>query len=494
MGLALAGLALVTALCSAWFGVGNATIPALLYLLIVLVAAAYSGLRVALVASVGAVLLLNYFFLPPRGTFVIAEPGNWVALFVLLAVSLIASQLSSSARSRAVEATARRDELARLFDLSRDVLVAAGGEDAHTRLAESIGQRFGLSYVAIGLPAPPGWRIHEAGRPGVSVSPEQLEAVFRDAGGTGDPAANPAHSARRDAVRGASGPDIQIVPLRVGSRPVGLLATAGRLVDAGTLDAVAGLAAIAVERVKLLEERRNAELARESAELKSTLLASLAHDLRTPLTAIRVAAGNLQAAWATDAERQAQSEIVLAEVARLNRLFQNILDMARIQAEALSPERQWVTPDEIVEAAVGQVQPALEGHTLSIEADGSVCVHVDPRLTSTALAHLVENAAQYSPPGTPVTIRATADDGGLHLVVEDEGPGVSAGDLPRLFDRGFRGGAAAGRPAGLGMGLTISRGLLGAEGGTLAGENRAEGGARFSATVPSPVRAVPAEP
>ena len=494
-GLAAAALAIVTLLCSTSFGGTDSTIPALLYLLVVLVSAAYSHLRVALVASLASVLLLNYFFLPPRGTFNIAEPENWIALFVLLVVSLIASQLSASARSRELEATARRDELAKLFELSRDVLLTTDSDRAHDDLAHSIGHRFALPYVAICLPAARGWDIHEAGLAAGTVSPGQLEAVFRDALEADQSAGwDPRHATHHRTIRSTAGPDVQVVPLRVAGRPVGLLATAGRSVDLATLDAVAGIAAIAVERVQLIEERKKAELARQSADLRSTLLASLAHDLRTPLTAIRVAASNLQAGWATDAERQAQSEIVLTEVARLNRLFQNILDMARIDTDAVSAEREWVTPEEIVEAALAQVQPGLDAHRLSVEAQGDACVQVDPRLTSSALAHVIENAAQYSPPGTVISIAAAAREDGLDVTVEDEGPGIAPADLPHLFDRFFRGEAALGRPVGAGMGLAISRGLLAAESGTVSGENRRGRGARFSIAVPSRVRRVVTEP
>ncbi len=494
MGLGVAAVAAITLLCSAGFGVTGSTIPALLYLLVVVVAAAYSQLRVALAASVASVLLLNYFFLPPRGTFRIAEPQNWIALFVLLVVSLIASQLSASARSRALDATARRDEVSKLFDLSRDILLTTHSETAHAHLAQSIGLRFDLPYVAVCLPTGGGWGIHEAGRAAVSMAPDQLEEVFRDAIGSGETAGwNPRLDTHRT-IRTETGVDVHVVPLRVASRPVGLLALAGRGVDVGTLDAIAGVAAVAVDRVQLLEERRNAEVARKSADLKSALLASLAHDLRTPLTAIRVAASNLQAGWATDGERQAQTDIVLTEVARLNRLFQNILDMARIETDAVSADREWVTPEEIVEAALAQAQPGLERHRLSIAAQDDASVHVDPRLTSAALAHLVENAAQYSPPGTLISVAASAGDDGLHLAVEDEGPGIPPAELPRLFDRFFRGQAAGGRPAGAGMGLAISRGLLAAEGGTLGAENRPERGARFSIMVPAPVRRVVTEP
>src|SRR2546422_9701681 len=159
---------------------------------------------------------------------------------------------------------------------------------------------------------------------------------------------------------------VRLVPLRLGTKPVGLLASAGRPVDPGALDAVAGVAAIAIERAQFLEERKAAELARQSEALKSALLASLRHDLRTPLTAIRVAASNLQAAWLADSDRREQSDLILAEVERLSRLFQNILEMARIDAGAVAAQPQWVHPSEILEAARDHVEHTLRRRTVDV--------------------------------------------------------------------------------------------------------------------------------
>jgi len=491
---ALAGLGGIILTLSVWLGVTNPTIAALSFLLVVLLAAAFSALWVAIASSVLAVLLLNYFFLPPVRTWTIAEPQNWVALFVLLVVSLVASNLSSSVRSRAREATARRDELSRLFDLSRDILLTTESEEAHLQLARSIARRFDLHYVAICLPGPAGWRIHEAGEARFALPLDQLEAVLRAARGSLEFDARERTYSGRQTIHGSEGPPVDLVPLRLAGRPMGLLAVAGRAIEVGTLDALAGVAAIAVERVQFLEERKAAEMDRRSAELKSALLASLAHDLRTPLTAIRVAASNLQAEWANDEERRAQSEIVLAEVERLSRLFQNILDMARIETNGVTASREWVTPEEIVEAAMTQVQHTLGGHRIVVTAAGDQVVEVDPRLTSAALAHLLENAAQYSPVGTTISIQAAAAASTLTIVVEDQGPGIAKGDLPHLFERFFRGRAATGRSAGAGMGLAIARGLLAAQGGTIWGENGAGGGARFSIAVPAAMRPVADQP
>ena len=165
--------------------------------------------------------------------------------------------------------------------------------------------------------------------------------------------------------------DVRLVPLRLGTRLIGLLASAGRSIEAGTLDAIAGLAAIAIERAQFLDERKAPELARQSEELKSALLASLGHDLRTPLTAIRVAASNLQATWPDEQERREQSELILTEVDHLTRLFQNILEMARVDAGAITQDARWVAPSEIVDAARSRVEHALRGRSSICRANPS---------------------------------------------------------------------------------------------------------------------------
>lgn len=341
-GMAIGAIVLMTWVYASVLHVSNHTTVALSFLLVVLFTAAATRLRVAVLVSVAAMLCLNFFFLPPVGTLTIADPQNWVALVVFLAVSLVASNLSAAARDRE---------------------------------------------------------------------------------------------------------------------------------------------ALALERVELLEERKAAEMARKSEEMKSALLASLAHDLRTPLTAIRLAATNLQASWLGEDERRAQSEIVLTEVERLSRLFQNILELARIDAGAVESHLRWVHPLEIVEAARDQVQQALAGHALAVSADEEM-VRTDPRLTAAALSHLLENAAQYSTAGSPIDVAATIAGAELRISVRDRGPGISAADLPRLFQRFYRGTHATQRWSGTGMGLAITRGLLAVIGGTVRAENAPEGGAIFSLTVP----------
>jgi K+-sensing histidine kinase KdpD len=343
---AVAALLGVTLLYARVLHVTNTTTVALTFLLVVLVVATTSPLRAAVVTSVVAMLCFNYFFLPPFGTFRIEDPENWVALFTFLAVSLVASNLSSVARRRAEET------------------------------------------------------------------------------------------------------------------------------------------------VRLMGELKEAEIARKSEELKSALLASLGHDLRTPLTAIRVAATNLQASWLTEPQRREQSDLVLSEVERLTRLFQNILDMARIDAGAVGTDLQWVHPSEIVQAARDLVVHTLAGRIVDTQGTGDHLVKVDPRLTASALAQLLDNAAKYSPAGSPILVNAATGSDGLTITVQDQGPGIAPADLPHLFDRFYRGHQALPRVSGTGMGLSIARGVLAVQHGRIWAANRPEGGAQFVIQVPAAVRAM----
>jgi len=229
--------------------------------------------------------------------------------------------------------------------------------------------------------------------------------------------------------------------------------------------------------------------ARDAARgaLASTLLASLSHDLKTPLTAIRVAIGNLTDT-SSAIERREQAAIALGELDRLTHLFDHILDMARIEAGTVTTERQWVTPADVVDAAVTYAGRSLDAHALSIDAPAQTAIRLDPRLMSSAVAQLLENAARYSPPGSTIAVRVAVDNGDVHVSVEDAGAGLLQDEIPRLFAPFFRGTAARSIP-GTGMGLAIARGLIAAEHGRIWAENRpGGGGARFCIVVPADSR------
>ena len=487
LGVAAVAVAGVTLVLGPWLRVSNTGIISTTYLTVVLLVAATSHLRVAVATSVAAMLCLNFFFLPPVGTFTIADPQNWVALFAFLTVSLVASNLSAVARARTEEAVGRRDELARLFDLSRDVLMMTDSREALPVLARSIARRFDLEFVAVAVPRGLDWDVHEAGAQTIDLDRRQLSNAFAAAQATLEFDAY-ARTYAGHRVMTVNEQTVRLVPLRVGTKPIGVLAAAGRPVEAGTLDTLAGVVAIAIERAHFLEERKAAELTRQSEQLKTALLASMGHDLRTPLTAIRVAASNLKATELATGERLEQSDLILSEVERLARLFQNLLAMARIDAGAVATDSRWAHPSEIVAAARDQVEHALQGHKVETTIEPDVPVRLDPPLTATALAHLLENAAQYSPPGSTIQITASVKPEGLVIRVRDQGAGIAPVDLPHLFERFYRGVAGATRTSGTGMGLWIVRGLLAVEGGRVWAENCSDGGAQFTIVVPVAVK------
>ena len=484
---AAAALAAVTLTLGSWLHVANAAIVSSAFLLVVLVVAATSRLWIAVATSFAAMLCLNFFFLPPVGTFRIADPQNWVVLFVFLAVSLVASNLSAVARDRTREAVGRRDELARLFDLSRDVLQMTESREALPALARSVARRFDLEFVAIALPRDAEWDLFEAGARTIALDRRELAQALAAA------QTRLEFDARARTYAGHRTLSVDdrvvcLVPLRVGTKPIGILAAAGRPVEPGTLDTLAGVVAIAIERAQFLEERKTGELTRQSEQLKTALLASIGHDLRTPLTAIRLAASNIGALDGSPDLRREQTGLILSEVERLTRLFENVMEMARIDAGAVAAEARWTHPSEIIAAARGQVEQTLRAHTVTVEIDPDVPVRLDPRLTATALAHLLENAAQYSPDGAAIDVAARVTGDELAIAVRDRGPGLASADLPHVFERFYRGAASKSRTTGTGMGLWIVKGLLALENGRVWAENCDDGGARFSVAVPVAVR------
>jgi two-component system sensor histidine kinase KdpD len=487
LGVGLAGLAAMTGGFRI-AGISNGTTIALAYLLVVLFIASLGDLLAAVVSSVVATLCFNYFFLPPVGTFTIADPHNWVALVSFLIVSIVASRLSASAQARAREALDRRNELTRLFDLTRDILLTTEREGALAAIARHVARRFELDVVAICVPGGGSWQVHQGGANAPSIAPADLDRAFAASAGVMEFDARTRAYGGHSAVV-ADGTPITLAPIRIGSRTTGLLAAGGRQLEPGTRDAVAGIVAIALERSQFLEERRGAELAQQRAELSSALLASLSHDLRTPLTAIRTAVSNLDSSPLPEDMRREQARVAAVELDRLTRLFDEILAMARIESGTVQPNRTWTTPSELVEAAIAHASPSLARRDVRVEARDDEAVEIDPRLVSSALAHLLENAARYAPDGS-ITVRGWADEQGLRLEVRDQGPGLQPHELERLFEPFYRGELFRTRMPGTGMGLAITRGLVAADGGRVWAENLSPKGACFSIGVPARSRAI----
>jgi two-component system sensor histidine kinase KdpD len=238
---------------------------------------------------------------------------------------------------------------------------------------------------------------------------------------------------------------------------------------------------LAVRRDRLRQDATSVEVARRGDALKSALLDSVSHDLRTPLASIRATAGNLAdpaMEWPAEAVREAATTID-QEAQRLDRLVTSVLDLSRIESGALVPELEVYDPRELVMAAVTRLRPILGERRLTLDLpDDLPFVRVDAVLLDSALANLLENVARHTPSDAPLTIRAVrGDDNWLRLGFEDGGPGVPDADLPRLFDKFYRvGGPAEGSRRGMGIGLSVVRGMVEALGGRASARRGALGG------------------
>lgn len=473
----LAGVAVVTASYTLLITGLNATTVALTFLLVVLFAAAAHGLGPAILASVAGMLCFNFFFLPPVGTFTVHDPQNWVALFTFLATAIIASQLSSAARKRAWEAERSRAEVWKLYELSRAIIITPDPETAVSAISRQVREVFG-SECEIYTPDE-GGNLHRLAAVSENAPRLASESLLREVHERGE--------TRLETEDGSI-----YAPLKVGVRVTGVLFLPSQTLHRESIEALSGLVALALERARFLRELSHTEALRQSDQLKSALLASVSHDLRTPLTSIRAAVDNLLEKN-LDWDREALLEfhlIIREEVNRLTRLVQNLLEMARIEAGELHPVKEWGSVSEIVDNALDRCGAGLGDHRIRLDfAEDLPMARMDSRLIAEVVTSLVDNAAKYSQRGSEVIIRGSISSDQLTLSVRDHGPGIPANELPHIFDKFYRGtsGSAKARD-GTGMGLAIARGIVEAHGGRIWAESSPGSGSTFAFTLPVETR------
>jgi two-component system sensor histidine kinase KdpD len=413
---------------------------------------------------------------------------------VFLITAVIASQLSSRARARARDAERRREEVWKLYELSRTIIATPDSETAVSSIARQVVDLFGFDYCAVFLPS------GEGGWQRVAVAVETVSATpftpdMADAKGTLSSGAMRIVSAGEKFTDKTSASDLfgqaaaAYVPLKVGLKSIGVMVLVSRRLEPTTLEAIAGLVALALERARFLQEVSRTEALRQSDELKSALLASVSHDLRTPLTSIRAAVDNLlQSDIEWDKAALHEFHVIISEeVSRLMRLVQNLLEMARIEAGELRLSLEWVSMRELFNSVLDRVD-ARRDHRVTVRAcDADTLVKIDSRLIAEALTNIVENAAKYSPAGSEILLEATAGPGELTILVKDQGPGIAPDEIDRVFEKFFRSRHQQ-RSAGTGMGLAIARGIVEAHGGKIWVESAAGVGAAFTFTLPVEVR------
>lgn len=443
----------------------NATTVALSFVLAVLAVATWWGLAEAVTASVAGMLCFNFFFLPPVGTLTIADPDNWVALAAFLLTAIVASQLSTSARRRALDALRRQREMEKLYDLSRNLLLLDAKAGAPGQVAMQIAQVFDLPAVAVFDRTTD--RLLCAGPEDLAVS----DGALRDAAMQG--------TANEDAAAGVS-----IVPLLLGGAPIGSLAVGTGSMSDTLLHAVANLAAITLERGRAQTLALRAEAARQNQELKSTLLDALAHEFKTPLTSIKAAVSGILAT--PEAPHQELLGIVEEESDRLDSLVNEAIQMARIEAGQVQLDRQPQQVAELVAGAIRAAGRALQDREVRVEIEPELPeVLADRQLLQSVIRHLIGNSLKYAAPDSAIEVRAWKEDESVVIAVGDRGPGIPEHEQGRIFERFYRSPRSATAAPGTGMGLAIARDIVEAHGGALDVRSRPGEGSEFYFRIPA---------
>jgi len=442
----------------------NATTAALYFLLVVVGAAMRWGFAESIFTSMAGMLVFNYYFLPPVGTFTISDPENWVALFAFLATASIVSSLSSSAKAREVDALERRNEIARLYELSRSLLMDESRDAVRHSILQA-SQILGVGAIA----------FYDTAANQVYGSIEESRISLPDlmrVAETGEALATV---------------DASAIPVRLGTHVIGSLAFGTARLSMSVRESVAGLLAINYERAHALNRAAAAEIARSNEEFKSSLLDGLAHDLKTPLTAIRTCVTRLIAIPPrTEAVRQELLSIIDQESARLQDSITEAIEVARIESHKLHLQPVATDVAALVDAAFSEARD--EDHErYSFEAPEGLMLSMDADLVKRALAQVLENARKYAPPGTPIKVEARAEDGMGVISVLDRGPGIAADELERVFEKFYRGRRGREKAEGTGMGLAIAKGIIEAHGGKIHAESRPGGGTAIVMTLPRPV-------
>jgi len=452
-------------ICSRIHNVNDTTVALLLVLVIVGIATlwgAVESLLAALIAGIG----FDYFFLPPPGLGIQA-PEHWVALCAFLATAITTSQISAISKRRRIEAAEQRNEMEKLYTLV-NVLLDGGREHATlNRLARELVQILGAGGVA--LYDEQSGQIARAGPGALLITDQALHKACGVALPTQDRASS-----------------LWLAPIRHGGELFGSIGIAGAKLTPSLLEAVTGRIGMGLAKYFALEKAQEAQIARRSQELKSAVLDALAHEIKNPLNSIKIAVTTLRSGESYDPMlSQEMLGIIDQEADRVNRCVDETVKLARVEAESISIEK---TPEDLARLipdaldAMGmlslhkRIQVSVPDSLPPADCDRGMILHV--------LKQLVNNAVKYSPDDSPLVVSAEFNGNVIVMNVIDHGPGVPEEDRERIFEKYYRGRAAASGKPGNGLGLASAKCIVQAHGGRIWVTRSPEGGAAFHVSLP----------
>jgi two-component system sensor histidine kinase KdpD len=457
--LALALIVVATGIGFVWSEMIGARNLSLLFLGGVLFTGVWLGMRPALFAALLAFISYNFFIVEPRFTIHVA-PADVLALAAFLVVAMLVGGLAGRLSDRALAARDSLRNVTSLFAASRDLSSALNRVQVAERLVAHL--RSGGCDAGV-------WLEHSGKLQLAAMSSDDV-SLLKGLDDLGDRVGSPAWA---DEV----GDSRWLLRWQSGRHVLGVVAiwsgpgASGVLPDRQWLEALLELGVVAIDRARLAEEIAEAHVVAEKEGLRTALLSSLSHDLRTPISTILASASSLQEHDGTfdAATRMDLLSTIQDDAERLNRYVSNLLEMTRLESGALVVRRALIDPDEAMASALGRLERMLPRHRVSrqFSANGNR-IDVDPVLLEQALVNVVENAIVHAPATSTITARTKTESGSVLLEVEDRGTGIPAGDIERVFERFFRGRSDRRSPAaGVGLGLSVTRGLVEAFGGTV---------------------------
>ncbi len=445
----------------------NSTTVALTFVLAILAVSTVWGFAVSVVMSLAAVVVFNYFFLPPVGKLTISDPQNWVALFAFLVTSVIGSQLSSRARLQAEEANRSRRETEKLYEFSQRLLTSGNVIELLNAIPRQVVDLFELGAAALFLADKQ--KVHRSGLLIPQLEIEKLKMVVV-----------------REELLVDEADSLCFVPVRLGVRVIGSLGISGRILSRQSLEAIGSLIAVAIERARATEQLGKTEAAREGERLKSALLDSITHDFRTPLTSIKASVTSLLSNSPMEAShRHELLTIINEESNRLNSLVGEAAEMAQLEAGEFELDLKPLPVADIIRAALEQSKSVLAARRVDVRVPDSLpLVRADLNRAKQVLLHLIMNAHNYSPETEPISITAEHNGDFITISVADRGRGIEEHELGLIFDKFYRGREQRYLVQGTGMGLPISKAIVEALGGSIGVISQLGHGSVFSFTLP----------